>query len=367
MRLWLALALLCALVCAGCAPPSVSPEPLLLAYALQRDAPAVASTRDTLALVWSGFDAVDVHQDARLLSADRLSESVILPLPPSHPFAQTLVAGADGALHLLWLDAAREGEGHRLYSALLAADLSVQRGPVAISDAPTYRYTVLPDGAGGAWAVWSGGIPGEPALTLRRVDVLGRPLPPLPLGVRGDFPALAATDDGGALLFWRAEGQLWRMALRNGTPGAEAAISASVGLWPGDRLDQLWAARCGDIWCVGWNVVRADGDAQSWLSAGRADAGFWPPPQRLDGLRWLTPEREPAGDVAELTAAAQTAAGLVLVRLADGRALIGPLLVGGTQLRGAPALIRTARDWTVAWAEAGPEFARLLLARRPHP
>jgi hypothetical protein len=365
MRSWPALAFLCALVCAGCAPPSPSAEPLLIAHALQLDAPATAATRDGIAFVWSGFDAVDVHQDARLLSGDRLSEPVVLPLPPSYPFEQTLIAGTDGALHLFWLDAARDGGGHRLYAALLAPDLSVQRGPVEVSDAPTYRYSVMSDGAGGAWAVWSGGAAGEPALTLRRVDVLGRPLAPRPLGVRGDFPALAAADNGAVLLFWRAEGQLWRMPLVEGAGGVATAVSAGVGLWPGDRLARLWAAQCGDVLCVGWTVVRAGDSADSWLSAGRSNADFWPPPQQLDGLSWLTPERQPALDAEALTAIAQTADGLALVRLRDGRADIGPLFVEGTALQGSPGLIRTAQEWLITWAEAGPEFARLLLARQP--
>lgn len=360
MRLFAALLLLCA----ACAPDPALSDSLFIATAVQMDAPALASAGAGIAFVWAGFDEVDVHQDARLLNGDALTETVMLPLPPTHPFERHLIAGADGALHLLWLDAAQDGEGNRLYSALLGPDLRVQRGPVEVSNAPTYRYSAASDGQGGVWAVWSAGAAAEPALTLGRMDVLGRPLPPIALHRRGNFPALTARADGTLWLFWRSEGQLWRMALADNLQGDPDALSASVGLWPGDTLERLWAAPCATLVCVGWNITRADGQAESWLSAGRAAAEQWDPPKRLGGLAWLTPEAEARAGGSSLGAAAQTDDGLALVMLADGVAETMELAVPDVQLRGSPALLRAGGAWLFAWADCGSTSARLYVTRR---
>lgn len=364
MRALLAL-VLGALLCAACAPEPSTGDPQFVAHALQFDAPAMAASGENTALVWAGFDAIDVHQDARLLAGDTLRNPVILPLPPEHPFDQRLIAGADGTLHLLWLDGARYGTGNRLYSALLGPDLTVERGPVEVSDAPTYRYSASTDGHGGVWATWSAGSLAEPTLTISRIDVLGRPLPPTGLNRHGEFPALAASTGGAQLLFWRSEGQLWRMKLVNGVPVDTAAVSASVGLRTGDQLDNLWAAPCGSLICVGWNVTRADGRFESWLSSGRADADQWPPPRRLEGLIWLTPDAAARPGNSPLFATAQNADGLVMVTLMDGVVEHVELAVPDVELSGTPGLLRTADEWLLAWAQPGPNAAQLYVARRP--
>lgn len=353
------------LLCAACAPPPTTPETLFIAHALQTGAPAVATSGAGVAFAWAGFDAVNVHQDARLLRSGTLSEAVVLPLPPAHPFDQRLIAGADGRLHLFWLDAAQDGQGNRLYSAILGPDLGVQRGPIALSNEPTYRYSAIADGQGGALAVWSAGAAAEPTLTAGRVDLLGRPLPPELLTVRGQFPALTSSGASGVHLFWLAEGQLWRMALGDSPGGAAVAVSASVGLWPGDALDSLWAAPCGEMLCAGWNITRADGSAESWLSAGRAAADQWPPPRRIEGLAWLTPGTASAAGEAGLTAAAQTPEGLSLVRILNGTAGNPELAVRGVEIRGALALLQTPGGWLLSWADSGPQAAQLYAVQMP--
>ncbi|HYO88398.1 MAG TPA: hypothetical protein VER79_07100 [Candidatus Limnocylindrales bacterium] len=352
--------LLGALLCASCTPAGQANDPQLIAHALQLDAPALASSGAHTAFAWAGFDEADVHQSARLLAAGGLQNPVILPLPPTHPFDQQLIAGADGALHLLWLDKAADGHGNRLYSALLGPDLSVQRGPVEVSSDATYRYAALTDGQGGVWAAWSSGNPAEPVLTLGRIDVLGRPLPPASLQRRGEFPALAANRGGAQSLFWRSEGQLWRLSLADGLPLGTAVLSAAVGLWPGDQLDGLWAAPCGSRMCVGWNLTRADGLAESWLSSGGADADQWAPPQRLAGLSWLTPNRETQASDAALTGVAQSQHGLALVTLAGGAVDHVELAAPDVDVMGAPALARAGDAWLLAWAQPGPDSARLV-------
>ena len=100
-------ALLCLLIlCAACtappdsgqaAPTTAAPgRAYTLAQAQQMDAPALAITADGLLAAWVGSDARGVHQDARRLSADGLDEVVTLPLPPTHPYDQSLLPGDNG-------------------------------------------------------------------------------------------------------------------------------------------------------------------------------------------------------------------------------------------------------------------------------
>lgn len=365
MRAAAALAL-SALLFAACAPVS-TPETLFIANALQLAAPAMASGGMGAAFVWTGFDALNIHQDARLLSGSALSGVAALPLPPTRPFDQRLIAGVDGMLHLFWLDAAQDGEGNRLYSAYLGSDLGVQRGPIALSDEPTYRYSVISDGQGGVLTAWSAGVPAAPALVAGRVDWSGRPLPPAKLAVRGNFPALTSSGVGDTRLFWLGEGQLWQMALDGDLRGAAMAVSAAVGLWPGDALESLWASSCGELLCAGWNITRADGRAESWLSADHADASQWPPPRRLEGLAWLTPGAGLRTNESVLTAAAQTPEGLALVHVTNGAVESTELAVSNVQLRGAPALLQTSDRWLLSWADAGPQFAALHAIWLPTP
>src|SRR5690606_36380570 len=80
------------------APPSAWGEIITLGAAEQSVAPAFTLLDDGRLFSWIGADETGIHQDARLLNrVGRLSERVVLPLPPLHRFAQELYPAAGGA------------------------------------------------------------------------------------------------------------------------------------------------------------------------------------------------------------------------------------------------------------------------------
>ncbi len=361
------LAVLVVLLIGGaCAPAPDSPwsSPQAIARALQFSAPAAARSRDGLVFVWTGFDSRNTHHDARRLDGNGLHPTIVLPLPPTYPFDQRLIAGADGTLHLFWLDAAPDGEdGNRLYTALLGPDLAVARGPVAVSDAPTYQYALTDDGAGGVWAAWTGGHPAEPALSLARIDADGRPGLSEPLASNSQHPALVRDGAGNLLVFHLSEGQLQRWTLANGAIRERAALTAHRALLPGDVIEEAWAAPCGRPICAGWNVVRSSGEAETWLAAGSAEAEFWAAPRRLTGWTWLTPARTaPAGDA--LIVAAAGAEGLHLLTIRSGEIAGDELAVPGVRASGQAGLQWLDGKWVLMWAVPGPTSAELWFSAR---
>ena len=319
---------------------------------------------DTVVAAWVGADDDEVFQVARRDTA----EAVILPLPPRHPFAQQGMLAANGRLHLFWLDSGPD-ETNRLFSALLSSDLRVERGPVAVSDVYTQRYGVFPAADGRAFVVWSGGLAAEPALYAQIVDAEGRPLEARRVALDADWPALAA-DGEEPSLFWldRASGDLWRAAF-DGTNAAR--VASGVSLAPGDRIVGAGAAADGERAVFAWNVTRADGADESWITGGGLNATSWPAPAQLmlaqDGetaaVRWLV--FAPGADSA--TAAAQVGQAVGLVAL-DGVQVteFTPVADLSADLLGPPRLLRTAdRQALVSWAEPGPDSADLKVGVGP--
>ena len=321
----------------------------------------MASSGGQTAFVWTGFDRADVHQDARLLRDGALEPVAIVPLPPTNPLDQRLIPGTSGAFHLLWRDRPPQEEALRLYSAWLGADLSVERGPVEISTAPTYAFTALADGSGGAWIAWSQGHPVEPEVWLGRLDAAGRPQQLTLVATNANYPALTHAPDGTPQLYWESEGQLWRASLTPEGTEPPAALTGTVGRRSGDVLNDLWAAPCGAQVCVGWNLTRGDGQAETWLTSGPAAIGQWNVPHRLEGLSWVSPNADHNTSEPELSAAAGTAEGLAVVRLRDGAVTARQVAVQGVALSGLPGFIETGTTRTVTWAEPGPDYAQLLL------
>lgn len=353
--------------CAAAPDPSLWSAPQLIAPALQWNAPAAAASRDQVAFVWTGFDAEHVHQDARLDSGEMLQPAVTLPLPPTHPLDQQLIAGHAGQFHLFWLDVANDGAGNRLYSALLRPDLQIERGPIALSTAPTYQFAVMADEAGGAIAVWSQGHPAEPELWTAELDATGLPRAARSLAANSQHPALARRPDGAVQVFRESEGQLWTGPWVDGAVPGWTALTATVGRRPGDRLEGIWASACGAALCAGWNVTRSDGSAESWLASGPADATAWTAPRRLEGLSWLEPASGLASSSPALDAAAQTGEGLSLVTIRAGVVALGETAVAGVTLPGAPALVAAGDSWLLAWPTLETDYANLWLTRKARP
>ena len=376
--------LLISVLLAGCtsAPPpppgSMWGDVLIIAQAEQGAAPALWDDGQQLTAAWVGADDAGIHHDARQISADgALVPSLILPLPPTRPHQQTLLPASDGQLHLTWIDANAAGE-NRLYSALLNRDLSIERGPVEVSSAPTYAHAVLPAAGGGLWAAWSGGLLAEPILYLQAIDPAGRPLPPIELAADAHFPALTAVS-GAQLLFWiSGDGQVMRARLADGVLLESAVITSAPYLDPSDRLDGMVAGADTSHAYLFWNITRAGSTHETWFSAAaHADRG-WSPPRPLTlvvnpdvvyqtgfdaptahsarladtgGLsaRWATPAMISSS---ALPVGLETDEGLAVVWFEAGEAAGYQRVIADVRLIGPPALLADARDaLTLAWSQ----------------
>lgn len=246
-----------------------------IATANQVESPAAVRSGDSWYVFWVGDDEAGVHQDARRISGDGLlDETVILPLPPRHPFAQAVIPSV-GAMHLLWLDADDTSpDQNRLFTALISTDLTVERGPTALSEAPTLRYSAIGRPDGGYWAAWIGGIEGSLSargLYVAAVDALGRPRPAQLTIENADHPAFVRNPDGTLWLYWldHPSGALRRAALDDSGDGVlsrQEILSSGVYLDRGDRIDLLQAAvsDTGDVTIV-INLTRSDQRAESWV------------------------------------------------------------------------------------------------------
>jgi len=281
----------------ACASELPDPTPvtrgvlLRIADAPQTDPPALAARGNDVLAFWIGVDDRGVHHDARRITDAGMTPIVTLPLPPVNPFHQRAVASDGGAL-LFWLDQSPDAPDQAgLYAAQIDGELTVTRGPVLLSDAAVYDYAVAPAADGGAWAAWSGGAAAEPTLFARRIDAEGRPLERLMLtdglgdqAVRlsGQVPALTYDAAGSRWLFWLAHGQVWRGRLTDSASvqGIEA-ITSSIYLDAGDRLTHLSVGSDGVYGCAFWNIERADGAVETWLTVGSFNDPFWAQPRRF--------------------------------------------------------------------------------------
>ncbi|MCC6801424.1 MAG: hypothetical protein IT319_00965 [Anaerolineae bacterium] len=348
--------------------PTRTTNPIVtLAQAQQVDAPALAASENGLIAAWVGSDTRGVHQDARRVTAGSLGDAVTLPLPPTHPYAQQLYPGS-GSVHLLWIDA-DETNQTRLFSALLTPSLSVERGPVAVSDALALDYAAASDGSGGLWTAWSGGLLGELALSVRRIDDAGRPLIDTTIiAAPAEHPALLRTESGEIWLFWLGNGQLMRQRL-DPTADTPQALTSAVSLGSGDQLIDVRAGLDRSAAYIFWNITRADGTSETWMTAGALNASAWRQPRRLQidtgqpgasfGLRWLVPLAV-TGDT--LTTAAESDAGLNIVQFSAGTIVGYRTVVPGARLIGLPSLAADATGARyLAWAAPGETSAALQL------
>ncbi len=255
---------------------------LTITQAEQSNAPALWVANDRITAAWVGADESGVHQDARFFTSDDLTETVVLPLPPVHPYAQTIFPAQLDYTHFLWLDAGDNGE-NRLYSALITPDVTVERGPTPVSNAQTFRYTALASGDGGLQTVWSGGLLSEPTLYYQPVDAVGRPGAATALTLNADWPTLIRANDGTRHLFWlRPVDQrlFYGMLTESGLTGI-TEIDTALNLSPNSRLVNLQSALDVTHMYVFWNIVDASGEAESWFISREINGGEWSAPIKL--------------------------------------------------------------------------------------
>jgi hypothetical protein len=363
------------LLCVGCLTGTVSgqdasPDAVItLAQAQQTNAPALAVTDGDGALIaaWIGSDARGVHQDARRFTSAGLSDSVTLPLPPTHPYQQALFSGSN-RIHLLWLDAGSDNRT-QLFAALLAPDLAVERGPVSVSDGLALDYAAVPDGAGGLWVAWSGGLLAELSLYARRIDDAGRPLvDTMTIAAEAEHPALVRTRSGEVWLFWLADGQVMRQRLNPADDVGAQALTGAVSLAPGDQLINVSAGLDRSNAYFFWNIRRANSANETWFTDGSLAARSWIQPQRLRiatgaqagayfALRWTALL---SGQAETLTAVTESDAGLSTIQLSDGVIVGYKTVVPGARLLGLPSLASdSAGALYLAWA--APDDASAVL------
>jgi hypothetical protein len=240
----------------------------------------MARTAYGLLTAWIDTDERGVHQNARLLNDEGMLLPVVtLPLPPRFPRSQQLIPGAGNTVHLFWLDANDAGET-RLYGALLQLpDLTVLRGPVEISDRLTLRYSVVTVG-GGAIAAWSGGIVGEPVVTVQRIDADGRPIEVLHRLRAADYPSLLYNGTG-LELSWldvRDQSVCVGEVLLASMVACDARISG-ISLAVTDVLLGLVMGSDRSHQYLFWNVDRYVADDETWWSVRSEDT--WSTPVRL--------------------------------------------------------------------------------------
>lgn len=275
-------------LCLAACTPSAMQTPrstwgaiITLGQAEQGDAPDFWPNAAGLTATWIDADERGVHHDGRALTPAGLSEQVTMPLPPVHPFGQQLYPASGDNLHLLWLDDNGAGET-RLYGAVITSALEVVRGPTLLSEQATRRFTAIPNGDGTLWVISAGGLLSEPGLFARYVDEEGRPRleetyqivmdADWPMVIQGEIPRL----------FWLrpSDGQVWASPLQDGQPTAPTPMVETVILNPGDHLTGFSGGQDMTHTYLFWNIARADGQHETWFSAGRAGES-WSRPARL--------------------------------------------------------------------------------------
>lgn len=271
MRLLVVLILLAS--CSAAPPPSIWGPVITLGQTQQTSAPVLRVDSASVTASWIGADVNGVHHDARIVTISGASESIVLPLPPTHPYDQRLFPAEDGYSHLLWLDANLNGET-QLFTARLSPDLQVERGPTPVTQAAARRYTAVPDANGGLTVIWSGGLLADPSLYMRQVDPAGRPSAATNLLTGGDWPALTSANDGVMHLFWyNPAGSSLHYATFADT--LSIVDVGSLDLQPGDRLQTIQAGLDNTHLYLFSNVTRASGEAQVWYTSSPLDEPQW--------------------------------------------------------------------------------------------
>jgi hypothetical protein len=347
------------LLLAACVPtmtPSPTPtnptDAILVAQVPQSEPPAIYVDEGRITAAWIDEDQVGVHQAARVIGE---GEVIVLPLPPQQPRAQSLHASTGERTRLLWLDT-EDGET-RLFSAVLSADLRVERGPTRISIGHTLRYAAAPGADERLWVVWLGGVVSEPSLYLQSLDSEGRPQLPSRLALNVVDFALASGADRSIYVFWidAGEGGVYLAHLQDGQTLETRRLTSGVSLSRGDMLEGLRAGMDETHGYLFWNISRAAGTGEVWLTSGVLNGEAWTPPRR-----WSAANGEAVSYAAPLAVqrtplpvAVQSASGLWLTLVQGGAALTQTPLALGARLVAPPSLTADGdQGLYAAWADA---------------
>jgi hypothetical protein len=369
------------ILCACSRPPAPAPTPPPYAYQQviaevpQREPPALWVGAQVGIAAWVGSDDAGVHIDARTFStADGAMQPVIvLPLPPRRPAALSLhpTSARDGAARarLLWLDADDRGATH-LVSALIggieSGALTVERGPIRVSDRSVQAYAAAYDGLGQLWTVWRGGLESEPALFLQMIDTEARP--GLPEQIAADAGAFAlAADSAGLHLFWvnRATNRVMHVEIDEGSTTQTYSLTNAPALAPADQLlrldigiDRLQA-------CLFWQIERWNGGTPArevWWTGGGLSRADWTTPSRIEANAAVPFQSYPPMET--LLTAIDTESGLQIRPCRSSG--MGALVESQPSIDWLhpPNAVRRGDQLYLAWSEPFSESAARLMLRK---
>ena len=347
----------------------------ILGQAQQAEPPALLTDNQDFSAAWIITNTVDTYH---------VVNETLLTIPTTYPRNQALYPAENAFKHLLWIDAAYEGEGLRVWSAWISPDETTERGPIPVSDRPTYHYDALSMDDESLWLAWSGDLPGEPNIYVQYIDKQGRNRAGERVASSADFPVFV---DG--KLFWIGilDAMVHQADFVDGVLENERELVRMPDILRGDLLLNFQVGQDVTHTYLIWNIQRASGAVETWLSAGMAGDDNWTVPIRLGidpqqgtefetgfnggfgliaqaGEVWLSWGAVLPGTFNHLVIAAQAGNQLGVVYLAGGEVVgwqsVVTLPIG---LIGSPQ-IRTNRELHLflAWAEpTGNGYADLSL------
>jgi len=195
----------------------------------------------------------------------------------SQPRSLQLARLPSSRLLATWID--RDASGiSTLYAAQVDRQGASLFGALAVSNSAVTRYDLVDMPEGGAWAVWSAVVSGEPTLVASRLDDAGRPRVPQLLQLDADYPALAALNNGDVMLFWlQGETQdLYRARLVD--TGLSEPVRVSAAPWvgaTGDLLSGLSAGIDQSHGYVVFHTLTSVGYARALIVSGALDRTDW--------------------------------------------------------------------------------------------
>ncbi len=265
------------LLCAACEPSRIettpTPVPVLETVWGAPTAVTWAPSFDTPALAVDGLKtlvgAFELINDTPTLVIYRDGVRSRSNITAVNPYELALFAATDLGSLAFWLDT-DSGGLQRLYAARLNDVAYSERGAIQISSGAVTRYAAaaMPDNS--YWAVWSAPASGESTLVGSRLDSLGRPRSAQTLRSDSDYPALAVTNNGGALLYW-LDGE--RLNLFGGEitdSGLTRVGEIPSGSWTRTITDQLLRLEVGidnTHAYVFWQVRSGLGLTEVWMKS----------------------------------------------------------------------------------------------------
>lgn len=353
-----------------------------LATAPSIDSPAVAAIGTDTA--FAAFESADTTQRLVLyVKAQRIETEITA----SQPHSLKLARLPAGRLLATWID--RDASGiSTLYAAQVDRQGASLFGALAVSNSAVTRYNLIGMPAGGAWAVWSAVVSGEPTLVASRLDDAGRPRMPQLLQLDADYPALAVLISGDVTLFWlQGENQdLYQAQLID--TGLSEPVRRSPAPWVGQTGDLLAGLSAGVDRSHGYVVFHTltnAGKQRALVTSGPLDQPDWGPAAPINPVMgdqpfqtgfnhgiafttavsasapeagWIAPAR---GQYDIMAAAAMIETHLYVLYFRAGA------LVGAQEITSLPSGIIAApsltlddeRDLALAWWQPGPETASL--------